>query len=271
MAKKPKENQEGQEKENKDKAVVAFTFEDKYIEIDREIRKRKGRWFLDSLAWFDFEDVEQIIRTHIYRKWDQWDQSRSLGPWINKIITNQMKNILRNNYSNFVRPCLNCPFNQSKCNTDPGIKSGSLCGYTKSGLQDSECPLYAKWEKTKKSAYDIKMAVTIEHHAHEVGTMHDQSIDIDGAALKLHAELKKELPPKQYLVYEMLYIKNMDEVEVAKVMGYKTSEKGRKAGYKQLKNLKKIFKEKAEEVLNKGDIIVYETATGAHGRAKRIY
>tara|TARA_A100001037_G_scaffold228053_1_gene206084 strand:+ start:1371 stop:2204 length:834 start_codon:yes stop_codon:yes gene_type:complete len=270
VKKRAKKSQTNEEDEN-EKAVELFTFEDKYKEIDLEIRKRKGRWFLDSLAWFDFEDVEQIIRAHIYKKWDQWDQSRSLGPWINKIITNQMKNILRNNYSNFVRPCLNCPFNQSKCTTDPGIKPGSLCGYTKSGLQDNECPLYAKWERTKKSAYDIKMAVTIEHHSHEVGTMHDQTIDIDSAAQKLHAEIKKELPPKQYLVYEMLYIKNMDEVDVAKVMGYKTSEKGRKAGYKQLKNLKKIFKEKAESILKKGDIIVYETAAGTHGRSKGLY
>jgi hypothetical protein len=38
-------------------------------------------------------------------------------------------------------------------------------------------------------------------------------------------------------------------------MGYKTSEKGRKAGYKQIKNLKKIFKQKAQEILKNEDII----------------
>jgi DNA-directed RNA polymerase specialized sigma24 family protein len=70
-----------------------YTYEDKSKEIDQEIKKRRGKWFLDSLAWFDFEDVEQIVRAHIYKKWHQWDQSRSLKPWINKIITNQMKNI----------------------------------------------------------------------------------------------------------------------------------------------------------------------------------
>ena len=36
---------------------------------------------------------------------------------------------------------------------------------------------------------------------------------------------------------------------------YKTSEKGRKAGYKQIKNLKKIFKQKAQEILKTEDII----------------
>jgi len=174
-----------------------FTFEEKYQEISVEIKKRRGKWFLNSLAWFDFQDVEQIICAHISNKWHQWDQSRPLGPWINKIITNQMKNILRNNYSNFVRPCLSCPFNQSRSSVDTGISNGSLCGFTSSGLQDSECPLYLKWEKTKKSAYDIKMAVTIENHAGEVACMSDRQIDIDQAAEKLNEQMKKVLPEKQ--------------------------------------------------------------------------
>lgn len=255
-------------KNEPDEENKLFTFEDKYEEISVEIKKRRGKWFLNSLAWFDFQDVEQIICAHISNKWHQWDQKRALGPWINKIITNQMKNILRNNYSNFVRPCLNCPFNQSKSSVDSGISNGSLCGFTKSGMQDSECPLYAKWEKTKKSAYDIKMAVTIENHAGEVACMTDKQIDIDRAAEKLAKEMKKVLPEKQYKVYKMLYIDHMDEVEVAKVMGYKTSEKGRKAGYKQLKNLKKIFKEKAISILKKGEVIAYEEASGAYRFSK---
>ena len=248
-----------------------FSFEEKFDEITLEIKKRRGKWFLDSLAWFDFSDVQQIICAHIYKKWSQWDQKRPLGPWINKIITNQMKNILRNNYSNFVRPCLNCPFNQSRSTCSEGISSGSLCGFTSSGLQDSECPLYLKWEKTKKSAYDIKMAVAIENHSNEISSMSDRGIDIDGAAHKLAIEMKKCLPEKQYKVYKMLYIDHMDEVEVAKIMGYKTSEKGRKAGYKQLKNLKKMFKEKAIMILQKGEIIAYEEASRINGTSKGIY
>jgi len=261
----PKEKEEDQEKKSN------YSFEEQYETINKEVKKRRNKWFLDSLAWFDFEDVEQIIKAHIYKKWDQWDQSRPLGPWINKIITNQMKNILRNNYSNFVRPCLNCPFNQSKTSMDPGISSGSLCGFTRTGLQDSECPLYAKWEKTKKSAYDIKMAVTMENHTGEVSVMENSQLDIDEAIKKLSKEMKKHLPEKQYKVYKMLYVEHKSEEEVAKIMGYKTSETGRKAGYKQLKNLTKIFKEKAVSILKKGEIIAYEEATSAYTRAKRSY
>jgi hypothetical protein len=230
-----------------------FIYEDKAEEIDLEIKKRRGKWFLDSLAWFDFEDVEQIIKAHIHKKWHQWDQRRSLKPWINKIITNQMKNILRNNYSNFVRPCLNCPFNQNCASKDGG--EASLCGFTKSGLQDSSCPLYAKWERTKKPAYGIKMALALENHTHEVGAMRDHNFDIIEAQKKLNVHMQKELSEKQYQVYELLFVHHMDEEDVARKMGYKTSEKGRKAGYKQIKNLKKMFKQKAQEILEREDVI----------------
>lgn len=230
-----------------------FSYEDKSQEINVEIKKRRGKWFLDSLAWFDFEDVEQIIKAHIFKKWDQWDQSRSLKPWVNKIVTNQMKNILRNNYSNFVRPCLNCPFNQSCAMKDGG--ESSLCGFTKTGLQDSSCPLYAKWERTKKPAYGIKMALALENHSLEVGSMEDHNFNIVDAYEKLNEHMKKQLSAKQFQVYDLLFIQHIDEEEVAREMGYKTSEKGRKAGYKQIKNLKKVFKQKAQEILKTEDII----------------
>ena len=242
-----------------DPKPTQFIYEDKSDEIDLEVRKRRGKWFLDSLAWFDFEDEEQIVKAHIHKKWHQWDQRRSLKPWINKIITNQMKNILRNNYSNFVRPCLNCPFNQSCATKDGG--EASLCGFTKTGLQDSSCPLYAKWERTKKSAYGIKMALALENHSHEVHSMEDHNFNIVDAQEKLNKCMKKALSTKQYIVYDLLFIKHIDEEVVAEKMGYKTSEKGRKAGYKQIKNLKKIFKQKAQDILKTEDIISVRAVT----------
>ena len=112
------------------------------------------------------------------------------------------------------------------------------------------------------------MAVTIENHPSEVFSMQDSHVDIDASIQKLSKELKKVLPQKQYKIYDMLYVKHMDEEDVAKIMGYKTSEKGRKAGYKQLKNLKKIFKDKAINILKKGEVMAYETAAGSVNRAK---
>ena len=48
----------------------------------------------------------------------------------------------------------------------------------------------------------------------------------------------------------------MPEDEVAKDLGYTTNEKNRKAGYKQIKNLKKMFKEKAILIIKEKDIII---------------
>ena len=125
-----------------------------------------------------------------------------------------MKNILRNNYSNFVRPCLSCPFNQS-CATKNGGES-SLCGFTKSGLQDSSCPLYAKWERTKKPAYGIKMALALENHSHEANAIQDHDFDMTDAQNKLNEFMKQELSEKQFQVYDLLFIQHMDEEKVAK-------------------------------------------------------
>lgn len=228
-----------------------ITYEESYYIVEEELNKRRGKWFLTSLAWIDFDDVKQIISAHIYKKWEQWDQSRPLRPWLNRIISNQLKNILRNYYSNYAKPCLNCPFNQSGITEE---NEAGLCGFTESKMQCNECPLYAKWEKTKKPAYDIKMAVTIENHTHEIKSNSGSSFEIEEAQKRLNKEMEKILSEKNFQIYTMLFIENMTDEEVAAKLGYKTTETGRKAGYKQIKNLKKQFKARAEKILKTKDI-----------------
>jgi len=158
-----------------------------------------------------------------------------------------MKNILRNHYSNYARPCLNCPFN-----TD---QEYNLCSFTPSGHQDSACPLYKKWEGTKKHAYNVKITLTLENHMHELDGGMDSFLgnDMEAAAGKLVVELKQTLNARQFQAFDLLYIQNLTDEEVAKEMGFKSTETGRKAGYKQIKNLKKLLKEKAAKILkNKG-------------------
>ena len=224
------------------------SYEDNIKIINQEISKRRNKWFLDSIPWIGFEDVEQIIRIHIYQKWDQWDQSRDLKPWINKIITNQFKNILRNYYLNFAKPCSSCPF-------DTSVGQDSFCSFTKSGFQDASCPLYKKWQKNKKKAHDVKMPLRLDAQEYESGMFTGESFEIDGAIKKVQKILKKELPEKQFLVYKMLFIENRSDEEVAKALNYKTTEKGRSAGYKQIKNMRKFFKDKVIRILNNNDII----------------
>jgi hypothetical protein len=52
----------------------------------------------------------------------------------------------------------------------------------------------------------------------------------------------------------MLFIDGICEEEVARILGYKSNEKGRKAGYKQIKNLKNQYKTTAKKIIKKEDI-----------------
>jgi len=201
------------------------------------------------MPWISFEDVEQIIRVHIYQKWDQWDQKRDLKPWINKIISNQFKNILRNYYLNFAKPCSNCPF-------DSSIGGENLCSFTKSGSQDSSCPLYKKWEKSKKNAYEIKIPVSLEKVTYKKTSEFSDHISMYSAENKLHTVMRENLSNRHFFIYKMLFIDCVDEEQVAKILGYKTNEKGRKAGYKQIKNLKNMYKNLAKRIITKYDIFL---------------
>lgn len=222
-------------------------YEDKQEVIDKIIEKHRYIWQLKAIAWMDYEDVAQIIRFHISKKWKMWKQDRPLEPWIARITVNQIKNLLRNNYSNYVRPCLGCKFSMG--NEPPA------CSITPSGRQCGECPLYRKWEKTKKAAYDVKLSVSIENHSESIQGMKDLNFDVLSSANRLHEEMKHRLAPKQYRVYSRLYIDGADEEKVAMEMGYRTNEKGKKAGYKQIKNLKKLFKQIAVKILQDEDIL----------------
>ena len=221
------------------------TFEESIVAINTEIIKRRGKWNLTILAWMDFEDVAQILRIHIYKKWHLYDSSKPLAPWINRIISNQIKNLIRNNYGNYCRPCL-------KCAAAEGL---DLCSIY--GKQDGGCPLYANWEKTKKSAHDAKLPLSLEDHSQEVFNRPADGVDIEDAGRRLHKEMKKTLKPVEWTVYEHLYINNGSENELAKIMGYKTTEKNRSPGYKQIKNIKKAIIKKVKKVLDKGDIDLF--------------
>lgn len=217
-------------------------FSDCIYIIDAELQKRKSRWRLNSIAWMDFDDVCQKIRLHIFNKWDQWDNKRALRPWVNTIITNQMTNLVRNNYSSFSKPCLQCKYNQG----------GNLCALY--GLQSSDCQEYSKWELGKKDAYLVKMPVSLDAYSQNDSSKEQKQqvidikdnysfIDYDSKTASFHEAMKGKLSAIDWRVYSLLYVENLDEIEAAKVMGYKTSEKNRSPGYKQIKKIKnKIYK-----------------------------
>ena len=204
-----------------------LSFEDKISEINQEINKRRHKWNLTTLAWMDFSDVSQILRIHIFKKWNLYDSAKPLAPWVNTIISNQIKNLIRNNYSNFTRPCLKCS------------ASDSENGCAIYGAQCSSCPLYANWEKNKKSAHDTKLTLSIENHSQEINSIPNDNLNVEESAKNIHFKMSKVLKPIEWKIYTYLYIEGKNEEQVAKLMGYRTSEKNRMAGYKQIKNVKK--------------------------------
>jgi len=220
-------------------------FEECIKDIDFEICKRRNKWNLTALAWMDFDDVSQILRLHIYKKWHLYDQIKPLAPWINRIITNQIKNLIRNNYGNFTRPCLRCA----------AAEGEDLCQIYKT--QCNACPLYAQWEKTKKRAHDAKLPLSLENHTREVHSIPSDGCDIEAAAKKLHKKMQKILKPNEWLVYKYLYVEFLDEEQVAKKMGYRTTEKNRQPGYKQIKNIKKNIIKKVKGLLDGEEIDIF--------------
>lgn len=225
-----------------------FSFEDKIDEINKEINKRRNKWQLSSLAYMDFEDVSQILRIHINNKWAQWDQSRPLAKWLNKAITNQMINLVRNNYGHLAPPCNGCAYDMGD----------TTCSFTKSGDKCAECPLFKAWQKKKQVGYNIKLATSIDSEFFAEGSvdqMNEGEVDYEACSARLHAEMKKVLPDGQWKIYEMLFIKGMSEKEVAKELKLKTTEKGRTPGYKHLFNMRAKFADIAKIIIANKDIL----------------
>ena len=210
--------------------------------IDQEIKKRRNKWNLTALAWMDFDDVSQILRIHIFKKWHLYDPQKPLNPWINRIISNQIKNLIRNNYGNYCRPCLKCA----------AAESGDLCYIY--GKQSESCPLFANWMKTRKQAYDAKLPVSINDHEIELNAAEYSDIDIFALMEKLNEKMKEILKSSEWKIYKALYIDNMSEEDAATLMGYKTNEKNRVPGYKQIKNVKKSIIVKVKKIIASGEI-----------------
>lgn len=219
---------------------MIVTFEENSHIILKEIEKRRGRWRLDSIKYLDFDDIKQEIFIHIWRQWHRYDQTRPLLNWVNKVITNQMINKIRDYYGTFIRPCLACDKNEGD----------NHCSFTKSGIQCSECPLYAEWEKKKKSAFEINLAKELEYHPTEYSYNQDDEIDYYAFLVKNAPRIKEMINPTAYKIYVYMFIEGHDEEQTAQHMKFKTNkESKRMPGYKQIANYKRQIKEIIKDIL----------------------
>lgn len=211
-----------------------YSFEDKIDQIDAALERKRTKWHLDAVTYIDYDDIKQVIMTHIFKKWHLWDQSKPIEPWLSRVVGNQFKNLLRNHYGNFANPCTEKHY---------------------SDHDELACPVCQKWRQKKKSAYDIKLAVPMENHIDEVAHRKDNFVDLDASTQKLKLKMKMQLNNRHFTAFEMLFIENKPEKDVAKFLGFKSSEKKRSAGYKQIKNLKLFFQEKAKKIIEEEDVI----------------
>ena len=214
-------------------------YEDYQDLIDQAVKKQKSRWRLDAIKWFDFEDVEQVVKSHIAQKWHMWDQSRPLEPWLSRVITNRMWNLIRNHYGSYIKPCSTCIHARDE-----------LCAKTLSGNQDVSCKDYAKWSKKKKFGLELKTASSLDDNEYVVNVKCSSYFDYETDIDKLNHKMRKKLGGKLYEAYYMLYFADCSEEDVAKYMGYKLSDNNRKIGYRQVKNLKCKFQKIAIKILN---------------------
>lgn len=224
------------------------TYEEMSDSIEGELQKHRRRWTLDFLSHLDFDDVAQTIRHHIYKKWSNWNQDRPFAPWCSTIIQNQIKNMTRNNYAAFAKPCSKCPYSQG----DSMTSDEGFCAITTSGVQCEECPLFAHWIKKRKDAFNVKIPTSIDgnlsDHIETTGSGMNEAEFARGFD-ELNEEMQRRLSKDMYKAYTMLFIEKASDEEVSKFMGYKTTEKNRAAGYKQIKNLKDKFHTLARKIL----------------------
>ena len=180
-------------------------YEDYVDVINEEIDKKRYKWNLTALAWMDYEDVSQILRFHIFKKWHLYNPEKNIKPWIRTIISNQIKNLVRNNYTNFVKPCNKCDAAKEEDGCDIYKKQCNLC------------PLYKNWEKNKKAGFAAKMPMPLETHKQEAfHVQNNPTVDIERSSKILHNKMETLLKPHEWKIYNYLYIKNLDEMTTAK-------------------------------------------------------
>lgn len=225
------------------------TFEDMEPIVNNLLEKRRSSWRLEAVRHTDFDDIKQEIKIHVWKKFDQWKQELPFENWLNSIIHNQIFNKKRNLWGNTSKPCSNCYFN----------KGFGACAYTSSGIQNSECPEFKKWEKKKEGAYNIKTAAPLENDEGEpVHADHQPEVDynrfIETLDVYISQKVKKgETPLIIHKVFKYLYIEGLSDEQVAKKLNYKSSEAHRSPGYKQISNHRRQIKNLAKEILEYED------------------
>lgn len=192
-------------------------FTDAVPELRKILAKRRSSWTLTTIDW---EDVESILLTRLWQKFDLYKPDRGpLENWANTVITRALSNLLRDNLMKWAKPCASAGAYGGLCAFNDGLDK---CRYTPSGKQCSECPLYARWAKKKESGYNINSSLPLEHHDMEVQNLQEDFIDYDYAKRVIDARILIQLNPYEAKIYRLLFIDGLSMEDTTKRMKLKT-------------------------------------------------
>lgn len=219
-------------------------FEDRIPSIQNEINKRRKKWTLKQL---DFEDVSQIIFLRIFQKYNTYEESKGeFVKWLNRVISNCIKNILRDEYTKYIRPCIfGCQFNLGD----------DACGYTPSGKQCNECPIYARWKERKEDHFNVAQSLPLENHIQEVSNIQHDTLDINKAKSVIDEKMKQYLNIHDYKIYDLLFIQNKTSEEVGEIMNLKRGKNSNIPGYQVIRKCKKKFVEIAKKIIDEEGLV----------------
>lgn len=218
---------------------------EKYSDIiNREISKRQVKWNLTAIPSISFDDISQNLKLHIYTKIHLYDEKKAkIENWINTIITNQLKNVLRSLYLNYNKPCISCACAEGE--DDCRIF----------GKQDEVCPLVAHWQKVKLSAYNTKLPLPIEKHEQEIHDLPQKNFDLETSAQNLHTKMELILTHEEYQIYNLLYIEHKTDEETVNALGFI---KNKQTGHTIITKVKKLIILKAINLIKNNEVDIVE-------------
>jgi RNA polymerase sigma factor (sigma-70 family) len=206
--------------------------------IKNNINKRKAGWKIPTMDW---EDVSQTLIIRIWSKFHLFSEEKGVfDHWINKIISNSLTNLMRDNFAKYNKPC------NSGCVYNLG---GSDCSFTKSQVQCAECPLYRKWIKKKQQQFNVATSLSLEEHSNETHKVSNDLTNIELSKTIIDDRIKEVLTRKEWEIYTMMFIEHQSYEYIGQKMNFKLIPSSHIPGYQEILRLKRKFIELSKEII----------------------
>lgn len=219
-------------------AQLDALFHEKLPDIQKVVKMVVTKWNLAGVPYLDRGDIASEILTHVYQKIHLYDTNRPIGNWTNSVCNNFLKNLFRNHFYKYSRPCLNCP----------AFLGGNSCRIF--GEVSTNCELYAKWVNEKQQQHDVALPLSQEFHMNEINSKPTDSLDIEKTISELLPKLKLKLTPNEYYLFVKIHLENVPEKEALAGLKFVNKTTGAAA----LKMFKLCIVEKVKQIIKEEEI-----------------